>query len=113
MIKDYSLTLTGAVQRLSDVFGAAPNIAPARDDIPVLSVALQPGAANSGAVYVGSTPATLSSAAYGVRLPAAVAGIPSAPFQLEPAGQGGPMKISDFYVLGTANDTLHLLVVGF
>jgi hypothetical protein len=73
-------------------------------------VSLQPGAANAAPVYLGD--ADVSATAYAVRLAAAVAGIPPAPYIVE-GYDTGPFRLSDFWVRGADTETLHIGIVPF
>jgi hypothetical protein len=102
-VVDYTLTLTGSAQALSTATSASAAT--------VRTVTIQQDPANTHVAYVGASSA-LTSAAWGVRLPAPVAGEPAAPFMLgDTQSQHGHFKLSDVYVLGTAAEKLHLLVV--
>lgn len=104
MIRHYVLTLTGSAQRLSSV------LADMRDDLPVRAITLQPDGGNANPIYVGGyETGALSSSNYGFRLEIGAAGVPPAPFVLDPAN--APMKLSDWYVLGTNTQKLTVLVV--
>jgi len=100
----YVLTLTGVAQRLSSVLANTTIGNP--EDSPVYSLSIQPGAANANAAYVGD--ADVSAVSYAVRLEPAVAGTPPAPFMIE--SRGG-VKPSDLWVIGTADEILHIGIV--
>lgn len=113
MVKQYVVTLTTATPvQLSSVLGVG------EPDHQNAAVWMQPRGTNSNPVYLGSTN-TLSSTAYGVRLEAGDTGIPPAPFnpgEFALSGSYGarsPNKLSDFWVLGTTGDFLHLLVLWY
>jgi len=108
-VKDFTVTLTGSAQRLSDVL--TDKTVGGKDDIPYRTLHLQPDGANAGAIYVGATNAVTSSA-YGVRLPAAASGVPPAPYVFEFSGEG-PLKLSHVWVLGSSGEKLHILGVPF
>lgn len=96
------LTLTGSAQQVST------------SNVAVRSVSLQPGAANAAPVYVGDS--TVTAAAYGVRLPAAAAGEPPAPFTIEGIGDKEyssieGMPLSAVWVIGTNTEKLHVSYV--
>lgn len=101
-IAHHVLTLNGSAQALATITGSTTKA--------IRTVTLQPGTANSEAVYVGASGVTTSD--YGVRIPASVAGVPPPPLMLgETQSQYGHFKLSDVYVIGTSDETLHLLVV--
>lgn len=77
------------------------------DDLPLQSLSLQAGTANANGVFVGGP--AVSSTDFGVRIPAAAAGVPAAPEKFEFYGR--PVKLSEVYVVGTADEKLH--VCGF
>lgn len=111
MVRHFVLTLTtGTPKRLSDVLGAA-------EDSQMAGLWLQPRSTNAGAVYIG-TDNTITSTSYGVRIPAASAGEPPAPFSLGDFSRGGtghgsksPIKLSELWALGTSGDFLHILAL--
>lgn len=70
-------------------------------------IALQPDKGNSNDVYVGA--ATLTSSDYGVRLDPG----DTAPPVVLGHFDTGPYKLSEFYVLGTNNEKLHVLAIPF
>lgn len=92
------MTLDGTAQALSAGIPAGGSIR---------SLSLQPGAANTNAVFVGGP--GVSATVYGVRLPVPVTSIPPAPFLLEDLE--GKMSLEEVYVIGTNGEKLHLLLV--
>lgn len=76
-------------------------------DVPLQSLSLQADGGNAGATFVGGP--TVSTTDYGIRIPAAAAGVPSAPERFELLAR--PVKLSEIYVVGSANEKLH--VCGF
>lgn len=109
MIRHYVLTFNASVQNLASVVGGGAN---GPNDLPLRAISLQPDTANAAACYVGGAEgvATLAAGTAGVRLEAAAAGVPPAPFIL---GEftNTPMKLSDFAVTGANNEKLHILAV--
>lgn len=101
-LRTYTLLLTGAAQRLSDVYGGTPGEADPRTDITYRAIYLQGLLANSSVVFVGMD-ATVSSSNHGFRVSAADTDHPTA---IEPASPGSPLHLSDFYVLGAGGETL-------
>lgn len=105
-VKHYTLTLTGAVQRLSTVLtDPTPG---GKDDLPCRLISFQPGKANNADVFVGGSD-QVSSSDYGVRLD---------PTDTQPCTvlghfDMGPYKLSNFYVIGTAAEKLHILTVPY
>jgi hypothetical protein len=108
MVKHYVLTLDGNAQRLSSLI--ADQQPHGAHDTPLRAISLQPGPANANAVFLGG--AAVSATDFGVRLEASAAGVPPAPFILGEFDEGG-MRLSDFYVIGTATEKLHVLVVTY
>jgi hypothetical protein len=106
MIRDFTLTLDGTVQVLSDVL-------PPRIGDSLKYIALQADANNSGVIYVGSTErgdeGAVSSTAYGWRIEIPVAGIPSAPDIIEVSQNS--FSLSELSVIGTSDDILHIMVL--
>jgi hypothetical protein len=113
MVKHYVVTLTNATPiQLSSVLSVGEN------DHANAAVWMQPRGTNASPVYIGGS-ATLSSTNYGVRLEASSGGVPSAPFnpgEFSYSGSPGnraPTKLSEFWVLGSTGDYLHLLVLWY
>lgn len=100
--RSYTLTLTGAAQRLSDVYGDGAGVANPANDIPYRALYLQGLAANTNLIYVGMDN-TVTSSNHGFRITAADT---DQPFPLIPPTPGGPLHLSDFWVLGTADEVL-------
>lgn len=106
MFKAYQLTLTGVAQRLSLAYGL-PAATPVGDqafvaaDIPQRQILFQVLTAGSNPVYVGDS-ALVSATVHGFRVDPADTQQPIAlgPFEC------GPMKLSDFWVLGTNGEVL-------
>ena len=92
------ITLTGATQRLSTLLGAT--------DV-VRAITLQPGGANANPIYVGGP--AVDGTTFGVRLEAAVATVPPAPWQLSELFGWGHLSLEDVYVRGTNTEKLHVL----
>lgn len=105
-IRDYSLTLDGSVQNLSDVL-------PANEGDLLSYIALSAHTTNSNLIFVGSTDrgvgGVLSSTEYGWRIEIPVVGIPSAPDIIE-LGKNG-FSLAHLSVLGTNQEILHILAV--
>ena len=107
-MQDFTLTLSGSAQPLSDAF--QNKLAGGPDDSPLQWLSVQPDAANSGIIYFGASLA-VSSSLYGFRMEVPVSSIPSAPFLWEPAQSR--IRASDIFLKGTANDKLHILMVAY
>lgn len=101
-LRTYQLALAATQKRLSDVYGGAAGAPTAAVDIPYRQVILQ---AEAAAAYVGMDPPTLATNNYGVTI-ASGASVVLGPFDT------GPIKLSDFYVLG-AGCTLHVTGIPF
>lgn len=102
--KSFTLTTAAAKTRVSDVYGDGTGVVNAANDIPYRQVILQ---AESADLKVGDS--TVSSTVYGVLLPNAA---PAAPVSIGPFSDGGPIKLSDLYVIG-ASGKLHILGIPF
>lgn len=95
-LRNFTVTLTATAAAITS------------DDVYCRQIYLQPGASNSNPMYVGG-PALTS--ANGIRLEGYDAdGLPSAPFPLM-FGQDNPMQADKVYVLGTAGQTVNVLLV--
>lgn len=109
-LKHFVLNLSGAAQRLSQVYASgAGNAQPsAAEDIPYRQVFIQAFDANSNDVYVGSSNA-VSASNYGFHLDAAnnIPPVVLGPFET------GPIKLSDIWVIGTLNEDISILGVPF
>ena len=104
MYKQYVLDLDGTAQRLSTALGLT-------DPSPSLRhISLQPGAAGGNPIYLGD--ADVSATDYAVRLAAPAGAVPPAPYIIE-GYDSGPFRLSDFYVIGTEQEILHIGVVEF
>jgi hypothetical protein len=102
--KAYQLTLTGVAQRLSNAYavpGSDTSVAFVTADIPLRQVFLQALTAVAAIIYVGDS-ALVSATVHGFRIDPTDT---QQPIVLGPF-DCGPIKLSDFYVLGTANDVL-------
>ena len=101
-----TLTLTGTAQALSAAYPSVPT------RIPLRSLSLQGGEANTGAAYIGG--AGVTTTAWGVRIPVPVTSEPAAPFILPPEMANGEVYLDELYAVGAVpGDTLHLLVVAY
>jgi hypothetical protein len=101
-VSQHVLTLSGAAQALSTVSGAPTAT--------LRTVSLQAGTANTHAFYIGD--ANVSATVYGIRVPSPVSNEPVAPVILgETQSTHGHNKLSEWYVIGTAAEKVHLLVV--
>lgn len=124
-IKHLDLTLSGAAQNLGgaltaaqltqlvgqELYDKAAAAGLATRDIAAKytfrTISFQGDPANANPIYVGGENATVSSSSWGWLIPAAVAGVASPPLIYD---IGPPAKLTDFFVLGTANQILHILV---
>lgn len=98
LIKAFSLTVTAAAQRLSDVYGDGAGVVNAVNDIPYRQILLSMDTADA---EIGDS--TVTTTAYGVKVQfAATLPIPLGPFPT------GPIKLSEFWVIGTSGK-LHIL----
>lgn len=109
--RHYVITLENGVpkQLSAAVLGA--------EDKKRATIWMQPRAANAAPVYLGTND-DLSSTDYGVRLEAPVDSVPPPPFNPgefagSPEAFRSPLKMSDFWVLGSTGDYLHLLVIDY
>jgi len=100
MVKDFTLTITAAAQRLSSVL-ATPAVGGA-DDIPYRQLLLT---TETDCFLGGSSALTTSN--YGVKLASAQ----TLPVVIGPF-ETGPVKLSDLWVIGTSGK-LHILGVPF
>ena len=113
--RHYNLTLDGTIQRLSSVLANTEVGGPDDEALRVFMLQMQGDSANP--LFVGGAPKvgtviTLTSTDHGFRLESGNAGVPSAPFLLGEF-EAGTIRLSDFYVLGTDTEVLHITVLGF
>jgi hypothetical protein len=112
MTKHYVLTLeTGVPKQLSSV------LAGGELDRAKSAIWLQPRGSNTALIYLGTSDTT-SSTSYGVRLEIPVSSVPPAPFNPgefsgTPMAFRSPLRLGDFWVLGTTGDFLHILAIDF
>ncbi len=104
----FVLTLDGNAQQLSSVL-ADPTDTRAQD-IGLRTLTLQGGESNANAIFLGNE--SVTAALYWIRLPAASAGVPGAPLILG-EHEAGPMRLSDWFVIGTDGETLHIGTVPY
>lgn len=96
-----TVTVTAVATSIADLL----NLSDA-EDIPLQSLSLQ-GGTGAAAIFVGGPGVTTTD--FGIRLPAAAAGVPSPPERFEYYAR--PVKLSEIYVVGTPGNLLH--VCGF
>lgn len=116
--RHYTLTLTGAAQRLSDVLFAPSSNKPAGSDpgalldVPLKQIIFAAVPANANVVYVGGSNAVVSATSHAFSLDPTEATM-SGPVTIGPFTDCGPLKLSDFYVLGTNAQLLAFGVVPY
>lgn len=107
--RQYALVCNAAppAKRLSDVYGDGTGVVNARNDIPYRQLIFQADPANGGPVYIGDNDLTAPDNAAFVLQPTVdkLAAISLGPFET------GPMKLSDFYAVGSGG-TPRLLISG-
>jgi hypothetical protein len=104
VVKHYTLTLTGAVQRLNTVLVDPAVGGPS--DLPCRLISFQHGSTSqAAAIYVGDR--NVSATDWGIRVDVNGAPIQVGSFDM------GPYKLSEFYVIGTAEQVLHILTVPY
>lgn len=108
-LRDWTLTLSGAAQQLSSLL-TVPQRGGVNDEA-LRTILLQADGANANAIFVGSSSA-VSSTAYGVQIVIPTSNVPAAPIEMS-WSHSGPVKLSDFWVIGTAGQKLHILAVPF
>jgi hypothetical protein len=101
-MKHYTLTLSGAAQRLSDCFGSGAGVVDPAKDIPFREIMLSSLKANAADIFVGGDNATVTSTSHAFRIDP---GDTAPPITLGGHDSGG-YKLSSIYVLGTASDVL-------
>lgn len=107
----FTLTLTGSIQRLSDVYGDGTGVVNVANDLPYRTLTFQALKANTNDVYVGgrNQATTLSSTKHAIRLdPTDTQAV-----SIMGSYDMGPLKLSDFYVLGTNGEAICVGAVPF
>ncbi len=113
--RHYNLTLDGTIQQLSDALANRSRAGP--DDVTLRVVTLQMQGNSADPLFVGGPPrgggaVTVTSTNHAFRLEPGAAGVPAAPFLLGEF-ESGPIRLSDFHVLGTDTEVLHIGTVEF
>ena len=101
MIDHYDLTLSGVAQQVSDVLAAGA------DDNPALSIQFEIDDEDTAPAFIGGDD-SVTATSYGTRLPAVRAAEPLT----EPrVFRGVKLRLREFWIIGTAADVVHILVV--
>lgn len=101
LVKAFTLTVTAAAQRLSDVYGDGVGVVNAANDVPYRQILLS----TETDCEVGDS--TVTTAAYGVKVQSAA----TLPVSIGP-WETGPMKLSELWVVGTSGK-LHILGIPY
>lgn len=101
-MKHYTVTLAAAAQSVATALGLT-----ASTDIPFRTLTFQAGKANTNDAFVGGSGVTTTD--YGIRLDPG----DTAPPVVVGAYDTGGLKLSDVYVIGTADEKVHILGVPF
>jgi len=101
----YTLTCSGATQRLSDALPSGQQTPGGTADVAYLRLDLQPDGANANPIFLGGPQTPLDATNHGVRLPAGSSGAPPPPYSFE---GNGTVKLSHLYAKGTAGEKLHI-----
>jgi hypothetical protein len=104
--RSYQLVLAATAKRLSDVYGGTPSVPDEAKNIPYRQLILQVEGADC---YIG-TDNTVSTTNYGVK--ANVAGVSNPVSGSLGPFTTGPVKLSDFWVVG-AGATIHVLGIPY
>lgn len=107
--KQYTLVLTGVAQRVSTVLANSQVGGP--QDVACRQIVFAMGPANGAPLYVGSDN-TVSATNHAFVLGTPVTQGPWDRVTIGPFS-AGPVKLSDFWVLGTANERLMIGLVPF
>lgn len=105
----YSLTMTGAAQQLSDVYGQGASVVGQQADAFLRQIVFQADRASGNAIYVGSDD-LVSVTNHGFSVESAVAAGTQPAYELGPF-ENSVVRLSDFWVLGTAGQRLMISVV--
>ena len=106
-LRHFDLTLTGVAQRLSTAIPAVAGAAGPDEAYKQLIFSSAPG--NAAVIYVGAT-SSVSSTSHGFSLDPTQA--TQQPVSVGPFGSVS-VKLSEFWVLGTNNEILHVLGVPY
>lgn len=101
-IRNYNLTLNGGVQNLATALSVA-------DDPPLRTITLQADDQNANEIMVGDVNLDSGNDIWGWWIPVPTATVPAAPLFLGEHDTTA-IKLSDFYVEGTATQILHIMV---
>lgn len=118
MLQHVKLTLNGSVQKLSDGIPTPdPNLttgdALAVKNVACRQILLQAAGGNGNPIFIGGdVGGTLTSTNYGLRIAAAVTGVPDRPLLLD-SFDSGSLRPSDVFVLGTSTEILYALLVNY
>lgn len=104
MVRHITITITGAAQRLNTGLTGI---------MKCKVISMHADGANSGIIYVGGIsadhPGAVTSSDYGFRIEIPVTAVPPAPSIFE--ASSGLLDLGEIQVIGTLNDTLHLLLI--
>jgi hypothetical protein len=102
--------LSGSAQSLlALLFGAGEPVG-GENDVPCNLLMLQADDGNSNEIRVG-VGTGLSATDWGLWINAPATSVPDRPLVIGPFDRGGPIKLSEVFVLGTANEDLHVFYV--
>ena len=106
--RHYVLTLSGVAQRLSSVLANTEPGGP--QDVACRQILLAADPANTAVVYIGGASPTGSSTSHAFSLDPTQAS--QGPVSIGPF-DAGPVKLSEVYALGTANERLMIGIVEY
>lgn len=104
MIDHYSITLDGNAQQVSDVIPAADR---EQLDVPAVSIQFEIQDDDTNAAYLGGDD-TVSATEYGTRIPPIAA---AEPLAVPRIFRGVKLRLREFWIIGTAADVVHIMVV--
>lgn len=102
-------TLSGSAQSLLALFFGAAEPVGGPNDVAVSSLNVQADTGNSNVIYFGT--AGVSATDFGFEIPIPTAGVPAFPYVTGPFDRGGPFRLSEIHVIGTADEILHVLYI--
>ena len=104
MVHNFVFTLNGSAQSLGSVSGLSREVLEKH----LQTLWIQPDTGNSNPVYVGGVGVATTT---GIRFEAPAATVPPAPWSPSDAFKVTGTKLGDWYVIGTNNEKVRVLVV--
>jgi len=111
MFAHYDLTLDASIQSLLDAVSPGSAVGGV-NDVPCRSIILQADDGNSNLIFVGGANQDVSASSHAFQLAIPVTSIPEEPRTIG-GFDTGPLRLSDFRVLGTNAEVLHIGIIPY